>query len=832
MPLDHLVSAYRLPQIVKLDNGQFVEGLRDNDYLLVHSCRQWTTITAHSLEEGHYVIGPKIEIPVHYEGQFKLLDQDRDVKEPVQYFNSVEEVAKAFPERVYVMEEITFNVKMASGECNDDTEVYNITLNTGDELTLMGQAEILYAKTSREKSRLQTIFRKIGKLNAISKLGRGKMPCLICMNHRTNESVSLPFQCRGRFSTCSPAELQMQDGEHTIRDIVEKTRLPVNVAVPGSPPRNPHDLHLIREGHRYKLVSVQTRTVVVCCALRSSELVPVHFPVHLATARCLVPEELLQGGERWLDTTVRRCFSFCQERFDIDGYSRAVRDVRDSEGVHAPHSHASNGSLAHPPAPSALSHARDELARSFQRLSVCVYGSQLHGNSEVDLQGCSPPQVDWALLPSDSGPPPHHHHHHLLHTLADLGDAQHFYTEEPQPSPPPPPPPAPQNRWDVPYEELWLDDLRGQRSLTPSLLTDGARDVGSSGDGCGPTAALPYPTPYPAGPASDPDALLTPPPVPPKSEAVKEECRLMNAPPIPPRSLKQSPLQPSTVATASLSKPRRQETRSPSPTLSYYSSGLHNIGSCEDQEVTKPPDQLCYPCNLAKSGSSDGEPPGGAAEQPSCDGELPTDAAAPSRLSWPNDLGGSAEESFSPPAGGRSYYSYPRTTRSPGAIKEARSAVASSSLLHLDRGDDDDSRRGHRRHLAAKWCSCSAAMQKNTPLQHCHAQQSLSCPVLPPRTPRTSSASSDSSPSSPTAAATTPRWRPPASLAGLSIEEVWRSLRFIGLPDDVAQRFVAEKIDGSLLLQLSEEILAEDFRLSKLQVKKLMQFIGGWRPKI
>lgn len=45
-------------------------------------------------------------------GQFKLLEQDRDVKEPVQYFNSVEEVAKAFPERVYVMEEIMFNVKV------------------------------------------------------------------------------------------------------------------------------------------------------------------------------------------------------------------------------------------------------------------------------------------------------------------------------------------------------------------------------------------------------------------------------------------------------------------------------------------------------------------------------------------------------------------------------------------------------------------------------------------------------------------------------------------------------------------------------------------------
>lgn len=49
--------------------GESVEGLRENDYLLIHSCRQWTTITAHSLEEGHYVIGPKIEIPVHYEGE-------------------------------------------------------------------------------------------------------------------------------------------------------------------------------------------------------------------------------------------------------------------------------------------------------------------------------------------------------------------------------------------------------------------------------------------------------------------------------------------------------------------------------------------------------------------------------------------------------------------------------------------------------------------------------------------------------------------------------------------------------------------------------------------
>lgn len=330
VPLDLLVSTYRLPQIARLDSGECIEGLRENDYLLIHSCRQWTTITAHSLEEGHYVIGPKIEIPVHYAGQFKLLEQDRDIKEPVQYFNSVEEVAKAFPERVYVMEEITFNVKVASGECNEDTEVYNITLCTGDELTLMGQAEILYAKTFKEKSRLNTIFKKIGKLNSISKLGKGKMPCLICMNHRTNESISLPFQCKGRFSTRSPLELQMQEGEHTIRNIVEKTRLPVNVTVPSPPPRNPYDLHFIREGHRYKFVNIQTKTVVVCCVLRNNKILPMHFPLHLTVPKFSLPEHLVKG-EVWPETLVHHWLGICQEQFDIDEYSRAVRDVKTDE---------------------------------------------------------------------------------------------------------------------------------------------------------------------------------------------------------------------------------------------------------------------------------------------------------------------------------------------------------------------------------------------------------------------------------------------------------------------------------------------------------------------
>ncbi|GAA6074694.1 GRB2-associated and regulator of MAPK protein 2 [Tachysurus ichikawai] len=47
-------------------------------------------------------------------GKFKLLDQDRDVREPVQYFASVEEIAGTFPDRVFVMEPITFSMKACS----------------------------------------------------------------------------------------------------------------------------------------------------------------------------------------------------------------------------------------------------------------------------------------------------------------------------------------------------------------------------------------------------------------------------------------------------------------------------------------------------------------------------------------------------------------------------------------------------------------------------------------------------------------------------------------------------------------------------------------------
>ncbi|KAI1891201.1 hypothetical protein AGOR_G00141350 [Albula goreensis] len=803
LPLDRLVNVYKLPQIVKLDSGESQEGLRENDYILIHSSHQWTTITAHSLEEGHYVIGPKIEIPVHYEGQFKLLEQDRDINEPVQYFSSVEDVAKAFPERVYVMEDITFSVKVASGECNEDTEVYNITLSSGDELTLMGQAEILYAKTSKEKSRFNTIFKKIGKLNSVSKLGHGKMPCLICMNHRTNESVSLPFQCRGRFSTRSPLELQLQQGEHTIRNIVEKTRLPVNVTVPSAPPRNQHDHHFIREGHHYKLVNIQTKTVVVCCVLRSNSVIPIHFPLHLAMPRVIIPKGL-QQNELWLDTIVHRWFSFCQEQFDIDDYSRAVRDVRAdwSEDSKSPKKSNSNGGSSITCAlqnhvPSSLTYARDDLTRSFHRLSVCVYGNYLHGNNEVNLQGHKRLCGDWALFSPD----------------AEACDSPERDCSVSEAAVDPDQPAL--SRPHLQYEELWLE--KGVQLPPRQTALAAAEKTRHEGEGPAlsatePSATLPAPAPPLSGPIRISDNCLPPPPVPPKSDAVKEECRLLNAPPVPPRAAKPQ----------SGREQRHRPTRSPSPTLSYYSPGLHTLRVAENV-VAEEQAKVCHPCKLPDLSNATTSAAHSAAFQ-----------SMPSRMSWPNNFCGSrSQDADLLPVRCRSYYSYPR--------QKAGAAPAAFSPTAFDF-------EGRERSPSER-----------------SVVQCVSCPALPPRLGRgtellladgegqgdtltLNSRSRVDAPPHPLGGSSAPvtspllrhcaphchasSWQPPINLVGLSVEEVSKSLRFIGLSEDIVSLFAMERIDGSLLLQLTEEILSEDFKLNKLQVKKLMQFIGGWRPKI
>lgn len=281
-------------------------------------------------------------------------------------------------------------------------------------------------------------------------------------------------------------------------------------------------------------------------------------------------------------------------------------------------------------------------------------------------------------------------------------------------------------------------------------------------------------------------------------------------------------------------------------------------GTCE-QEAADPQDHLCYPCNWGKSNSTEPN-----ATLPS--GSLPSDGMS-SRLSWPNTFSGGESHGMDEflPVSCRSYYSYPRK-RSPSTPKTCTSSLVDfDGREHAHCSKDFKLQKASLNQFCTKSLSYNSEMYRDKPIEESNTKQSLSCPILPPRTSKTNAIKtcrdvlsgsvcdseretlnsfltqheqvtketiSDSlTPNCPSFSPTA-QWQPPSTLAGLSIEEVSKSLRFIGLPDDIVSLFVSEKIDGNLLLQLTEEILSEDFKLSKLQVKKLMQFINGWRPKI
>lgn len=358
---------------------------------------------------------------------------------------------------------------MVSGEFTEDSELYNFSLQAGDELTLMGQAELLCVQSTREKSRLTALLRRLGKAGGgLGRAARTKMPCLICMNHRTNESVSLPFQCRGRFCTRSPQELQMQGGEHTVRSIIERVRLPVNVSVPSRPPRNLYDQHAIREGHRYKLLSIISKTVVLCCVLRKEEVTPSHFLLLTDMPRFTLPDGLLRADASY-QQVVLQCALRCQENFDPDDYSRAVREVKTdfSEECLSPRRIRV----------CVQGYGRDELGTSLQRLSLCVYGGG--AVTHTISHGCGDSQT----LPSGDG------------------EEREYVT-----------PDWPTETQEIPYEELWTNQspesgMKAERNLISFHSTTTSLDgtVGST---------------HVAMVQMEAGRVSTPPPVPPKSEAV------------------------------------------------------------------------------------------------------------------------------------------------------------------------------------------------------------------------------------------------------------------------------------------------------------------------
>ncbi|PNI72506.1 GAREM2 isoform 1 [Pan troglodytes] len=856
-PLDLIVSRCRLPTLACLGPGEYAEGVSERDILLIHSCRQWTTVTAHTLEEGHYVIGPKIDIPLQYPGKFKLLEQARDVREPVRYFSSVEEVASVFPDRIFVMEAITFSVKVVSGEFSEDSEVYNFTLHAGDELTLMGQAEILCAKTTKERSRFTTLLRKLGRAGALAGVGgggpasagaaggtggggarpvKGKMPCLICMNHRTNESLSLPFQCQGRFSTRSPLELQMQEGEHTVRAIIERVRLPVNVLVPSRPPRNPYDLHPVREGHCYKLVSIISKTVVLGLALRREGPAPLHFLLLTDTPRFALPQGLLAGDPR-VERLVRDSASYCRERFDPDEYSTAVREAPAELAEDCASPRRARLCLPAPRAPG--------LARAPGPLALAPAG-------EGDQEYVSP---DWAAAPEPAAPPA-----------------------------------------EIPYEELWAH--QGPEGLVRPPPGSDLISFGAAGP-----------------PRREPEA--PPPPVPPKSEAVKEECRLLNAPPVPPRGgngsgrISSSPPVPPRF-------PKLQPVHSPSSSLSYYSSGLQDGAGSRSGSGSPSPDTYslyCYPCTWGdcKVGESSSRPAPGplpSTTQPSQASRALTEplsgrAASLLGADTPVKTYHSCPPLFKPshpqkrfaPFGALNPFSGPAYPSGPSAASSSGPTTTSGPVATSGPAYSPGPASPGQAYSAAPPSSCAPsssssewqepALEPFDPFelgQGSSPEPELLCSQEPravgtpgpgPRlsplgpskafepeglvlhqvpTPLSPAALQgpeaggarlfltqgrlEGPPASPRDGAAgfgvrdASSWQPPADLSALSLEEVSRSLRFIGLSEDVVSFFARERIDGSIFVQLSEDILADDFHLTKLQVKKIMQFIKGWRPKI
>lgn len=75
-------------------------------------------------------------------------------------------------------------------------------------------------------------------------------------------------------------------------------------------------------------------------------------------------------------------------------------------------------------------------------------------------------------------------------------------------------------------------------------------------------------------------------------------------------------------------------------------------------------------------------------------------------------------------------------------------------------------------------------------------------------------------------------WLPPDAVEGMSVAEVSKSLRYIGMKDRVVLRFSNEQIDGDMLQTLDRQLLVEGFpELNALELKKIIDFVKGWRPK-
>lgn len=257
----------------------------------------------------------------------------------------------------------------------------------------------------------------------------------------------------------------MLGGEHTVRSIIERVRLPVNVSVPSRPPRNPYDRHAVREGHRYKLLNIVSKTVVLCMVVRQQEVSPSHFLL----LRCMPRFNVAEASVH----TVALESLLMRHAFDPDAYSRAVRETR-------PELECMTEECVSPRRSQMCISGQDSMAPALQHLSMCGYGGGVSDNLTQRCRDSLGEQLE-------EGP----------------GEEREYVTPEWTEA-------ETRTSEEIPYEELWTNQNAEGLGKEPNLISFHS----SSSLDCSLGTVL--------------TRVSTPPPVPPKSDAVSFRMHLLS----------------------------------------------------------------------------------------------------------------------------------------------------------------------------------------------------------------------------------------------------------------------------------------------------------------
>ncbi|CAK8672078.1 unnamed protein product [Clavelina lepadiformis] len=253
--IDEIQKQFGLPQIVKFSpNAAKAYNAQAGDPVLLLETKRLIRLVAQSVEEGHYVIGKQVGIPHEYSGHFRINnDYERD-ETTLKKFRSMQEVADAFPPKVYVQEPITVTVL---SNTTDETsgKLKTVDLRKGDELTLVNRME-LQANTVPPTKPASRLISKVRM--------KSHQSFLVVHSTRLNESLSLPVFIQGRFATQPPLMVTVMEsrGVLTLQQIMEKVNLPVTVTVAANSTRSVKDEFVLRVGMHLKLVSLEEHIFV------------------------------------------------------------------------------------------------------------------------------------------------------------------------------------------------------------------------------------------------------------------------------------------------------------------------------------------------------------------------------------------------------------------------------------------------------------------------------------------------------------------------------------------------------------------------------------------